>query len=80
MKNYGDPFLTKRLVQKGIVEWVFGLSLRSYGSVPDDSIYHYCMLFFITQIWFNVSDYATLHSIMNIMTENGAKTMYQMPQ
>ena len=28
---------------------------------------------------FNESDYATLHSIMNIMTENGAKMMHKMP-
>ena len=31
------------------------------------------MLFQITQICFNESDYSTLHSLMTIMTENGAK-------
>ena len=32
-----------------------------------------CMLFEITQIYFNKSDYAPLHFLMKIMTENGAK-------
>ena len=31
------------------------------------------MLRQITQICFNESDYITLHSIMNMVTENGAK-------
>ena len=31
------------------------------------------MLFQVTQICSNKSDYATLHSLMRIMTENGAK-------
>ena len=37
------------------------------------------MQFQITQVCFNESDYATLHSIMNIMTENGAKMTHKMP-
>ena len=36
-----------------------------------------CMLFRITQIWFNESDYVTLYSIVTIMTENGAKARYK---
>ena len=39
-----------------------------------------CMLFQITQICFNESDYATLHSLMRIMTENGNKMMQKLPQ
>ena len=39
-----------------------------------------CILFQITQICFNESDYATLHSLMRIMTENGAKMMQKLPQ
>ena len=31
------------------------------------------MLFQITQICFKEPDYVMLHSLMNIMTENGAK-------
>ena len=38
------------------------------------------MLFQITQICFNEPDYVTLHSIMNIMTENGAKMTHKMTQ
>ena len=38
------------------------------------------MLFQVTQICFNESDYITLHSIMNIMTGNGAKMTYKMSQ
>ena len=38
------------------------------------------MLFQITQICFNVSDYITLRCIMNIMSENGANMMHKMPQ
>ena len=33
----------------------------------------WCMLFQINKICFNKSDYATLHSLMRIMTENSAK-------
>ena len=32
-----------------------------------------CMLFKITHIWFNEPDCVTLHTVMNIMAENGAK-------
>ena len=38
------------------------------------------MLFQITQICFNEPDYATLHSLMKIMTENGAKMTQKLPQ
>ena len=38
------------------------------------------MLFQIIQICFNESNYVTLHSTMNIMTENGAKMTYKMPE
>ena len=38
------------------------------------------MLFQVTQICFNESDYITLHSLMNIMIENGAKMPHEMPQ
>ena len=38
------------------------------------------MLFQVTQICFNEPDYVTLHSIMNIMTENGAKMTHKMTQ
>ena len=31
------------------------------------------MLFQITQICFNESDYVTLHSVMNVITEKGAR-------
>ena len=34
------------------------------------------MLFQITQICFNESDYVTLLSVMNMMTENGAIMMH----
>ena len=37
------------------------------------------MLIQITQISFNESNYATLHSLMRIMTENGAKMMQKLP-
>ena len=33
------------------------------------------MLFQVTHICFNEPDYVTLHSIMNIMAENGAKVI-----
>ena len=33
------------------------------------------MVLEITQIWFNESDYATLDSLIRIMTEKGAKMM-----
>ena len=39
-----------------------------------------CMLFQITQICFNESDYPSLHSLMRLMTENGAKTTINLPQ
>ena len=35
------------------------------------------MLFQVTQIYFDVSDYIILHSIMNIMTGNGAKMTHK---
>ena len=38
------------------------------------------MLFQMTPICFNKSDYVTLHSMMNIMIENGAKMTHEMPQ
>ena len=38
------------------------------------------MLFQITQICFSESDYVTIHSVMNIMTENSAKMTHKMPQ
>ena len=38
------------------------------------------MLFQVTQICFDVSDNITLHSMINIMTRNGAKIMHKMPQ
>ena len=38
------------------------------------------MLFQITQICFNESDCAMLHSLMRIMTENGAKMTQKLPQ
>ena len=38
------------------------------------------MLFQIIQICFNESDYDTLHSIMNIVSENSAKMTHKMPQ
>ena len=34
----------------------------------------------ITQIAFNESNYATLHSLMRIVTENGAKITQKLPQ
>ena len=39
-----------------------------------------CMLFQITQIYFNKCAYATLHSVMRIMTESGAKTTQKLSQ
>ena len=36
--------------------------------------------FQVTTICFNESDYIMLHSIMNIMAENGAKMMHKMSQ
>ena len=38
------------------------------------------MLFQITQICSNESDYATLHSLVKTMTENGAKMMQKLLQ
>ena len=38
------------------------------------------MLFQITQICFSESDYVTIYSVMNIMTENIAKMTHKMPQ
>ena len=38
------------------------------------------MLFQITQICLNKSDHVTLHSIMNVMTKNGAKMTHEMRQ
>ena len=38
------------------------------------------MLFQITQICFNESDYVTLHSIMNMITQDGTKMTHKMPQ
>ena len=37
------------------------------------------MLFQLTQICFNESDYATLHSVMNIITENDIEIKYKIP-
>ena len=37
------------------------------------------MLFQVTTICFNEPDYITLHSIMKIITEDGAKMMHKMP-
>ena len=39
-----------------------------------------CMLFQITQKCFSGSDYAVLHSLMRIMTENGIKMTQKLPQ
>ena len=39
-----------------------------------------CMPFQITQICFNESYYATLHSLIRIMTENGAKITQKLSQ
>ena len=39
-----------------------------------------CMLFQITQMCFNGSDYATLHSLMKMMIENGVKMTQKLPQ
>ena len=36
------------------------------------------MVFQITQICFNESDYATLHALMRIMIEKGAKIMQKL--
>ena len=38
------------------------------------------MLSQIAQICVNEPDYVRLHSIVNIMTENGAKMTHNMPQ
>ena len=38
------------------------------------------MLIQIIQICFKESDYATLDSVMRIMTQNGAKRMQKLPQ
>ena len=38
------------------------------------------MLFQVITICFNEPDYITLHSIMNLMTEDGVKMMHKMPQ
>ena len=38
------------------------------------------MLFQITQIYFNRSDYATLHSVMRKMTENGSRMTRKLSQ
>ena len=38
------------------------------------------MLFQKTQMCFNEPDYVTVHSVMNIMTANGAKIAQKMPQ
>ena len=38
------------------------------------------MLFQITQMCFNGSDYATLHSLMKMMIENGVKMTQKLPQ
>ena len=38
------------------------------------------ILFQRTHVCFNESDYVTRHSAMNIMTKNGTKIMYKMPQ
>ena len=38
------------------------------------------MLFQITQICFNESDYVTLHSIMNMIIQDGTKMTHKMPQ
>ena len=38
------------------------------------------MLFQITQICFSESDYVTIYSVMNVMTENSAKMTHKMPQ
>ena len=37
------------------------------------------MLFQITQICFNESDYVTLHAVKSIMTENGVKMTHKLP-
>ena len=39
-----------------------------------------CMLYKIMQICFNESDYVAPYSIMNIITKNETKLMYEMPQ
>ena len=39
-----------------------------------------CMLFRITQICFNESDCDILHSLVRIMTENGAKMTQKLQQ
>ena len=38
------------------------------------------MLFQETQICFNEPDHVTVHSVINIMTANGAKMAEKMPQ
>ena len=38
------------------------------------------MLFQETQICFNEPDYVTVHSVINIMTANGAKMAEKRPQ
>ena len=38
------------------------------------------MLFQVTPIYFNEPDYSTVHSLINIMTENGTEMPHKMPQ
>ena len=38
------------------------------------------MLFQVTTFCFNEPDYITLHTVMNIMTEDGTKMMHKMMQ
>ena len=39
-----------------------------------------CMPFQVTQIYFNKSNYATLHSLMRIMIQNGPKIRQKLSQ
>ena len=38
------------------------------------------MLFQVTTICFNKPDYITVHSVMNVMTENCAELWHELPQ
>ena len=52
---------------------ILSLIIRNFQKKKNEDVR--CTLFQITNICFNKSDYATLHSVMRIMTENGTKMM-----
>ena len=88
-KNYAKNYCLEKSFQRFIgSEGKFDMLFLKFPYFVTDSLKFTktkkegvrCMLFQITQIYFNKCAYATLHSAMRITTESGAKTTQKLSQ